>query len=139
MSRISGRFVIAVISSIVEESLIAVIVMWLLPKIGVNMPMPGLVALMVGWACLSIFTYRKGSHALRRKPMVSLPDMVGSQGMVVSRLAPEGFVKIRGELWSARALDGELEINSRVIVVGQDRLKLDVRASEPMDGPAEHE
>ncbi len=68
--------------------------------------------------------------------MLSLPDMVGNRGIVVNWLAPEGMVKIRGELWAARSEGGELEPGSRVIVVAQDRMRLSVR---PGDSVADEE
>lgn len=126
----NGRLVLAIVSSIIEESLIVLVVLWLLPKMDVKIPLPGLIAIMVAWSCLSVFIFRKGSRALRRKPMLSLPDMVGSRGTVVNWLAPEGMVKIRGELWTASSADSELELGSRVIVVGQDRMRLSVRPSD---------
>ncbi len=132
----NGRLVLAIISSIIEESLIVLIVLWALPQMDVNIPLPGLIAIMVAWSCISVFTFRKGSRALRRKPMLSLPDMVGNRGIVVNWLAPEGMVKIRGELWAARSEGGELEPGSRVIVVAQDRMRLSVR---PGDSVADEE
>ena len=132
----NGRLVLAIISSIIEESLIVLIVLWALPQMDVNIPLPGLIAIMVAWSCISVSTFRKGSRALRRKPMLSLPDMVGNRGIVVNWLAPEGMVKIRGELWAARSEGGELEPGSRVIVDAQDRMRLSVR---PGDSVADEE
>ena len=105
----------------------------LFPRIGVNIPLWGsiilLVVLMVGWGTWSVFIYRKGSRALKAKPVVGLPNMVGSKGEVVNPLVPEGLVKIRGELWVARVVNGEINRGGEVIVVGQDRLILIVRES----------
>ena len=127
----TGRLILAIISFILEETAIVVIVLLGLPRLDVNMPIPVLIVLMVAWAGFSVFTYRMGSRALRRKPVLHLPDMVGSTGTAANRLAPDGLVKIKGELWVAKLEEGELEAGSRIIVVGQDRLKLDVRASSP--------
>ncbi|MFC1932024.1 NfeD family protein [Chloroflexota bacterium] len=130
----TGRLVLAIISTLLEEAAIVVIVLWGLPQIGVHIPVAGLVALMVAWGTYSVTTYRIGSRALRRKPLVSLPDMVGSKGKVVSPLAPEGMVKIKGELWVAKSAGGEMQPDEEVIVVGQDGLKLVVRLSSAADG-----
>ena len=129
MGKITGRLIIAIISSALEETAIVVIVLLGLPRLDVHMPLPVLIALMVAWATFSVFTYQKGSQALRRKPMLSLPDMVGSTGTVVSRLAPDGMVKIKGELWEATSVDMTIDAGEEVIVVGQDGLKLVVRKS----------
>ena len=101
-----------------------------LPKLGIHMPLAGLIALMVAWGAFSTFTYRMGSRALRKKPEIGLPDMVDTKGEVVSPLAPEGLVKIKGELWIAKSASKPIDTGEEVTVVGQDGLKLIVRKSE---------
>ena len=85
---------------------------------------------MIAWVAYAVVTYRMGTQALKREPMLNLPHMVGSKGIVVSPLAPEGMVRIKGELWIARSADGELDKGEEVVVVKQDRLKLLVRDSK---------
>jgi len=128
-----GRLILAIISTLFEETAIAVIVLWGLPRLGINIPLWGLVVLMVAWLTYTVTTYRMGSRALRKKQIVGLPDMVGTKGKVVSPLAPEGLVRIKGELWVAKSDGGEMEPGGEVIVVGQDRLKLVVRDSTADD------
>ncbi len=125
----TGRLILAIISTILEEAAIVAIVRWALPRIDVHIPLWGLIILMVVWLTYSVSTYRMGSRALLRKPVAGLPDMVGSKGKVVSPLAPEGLVKIKGELWIAKSAGAEMEPGGEVIVVEQDRLKLVVRES----------
>ncbi|MDO8688314.1 MAG: hypothetical protein Q7K41_06985, partial [Dehalococcoidales bacterium] len=43
-----------------------VIVLWGLPRIGITIPLAGLIALMVAWGAYSVITYQLGSRALRR-------------------------------------------------------------------------
>jgi membrane-bound serine protease (ClpP class) len=85
----------------------------------------------VALAAYAITTYRMGSRALRRKPVVGLPDMVGSRGKTVSDLAPEGTVRIKGELWDSRAEGRRINSGVWVTVVGQEGLKLIVRREKP--------
>lgn len=120
----TGRLILAIISTILEEAAIVAIVFWALPKIDIHIPLWGLIILMLVWGTYSTTTFRLGTRALTRKPIVGLPDMVGSKGEVVSPLAPEGLVRIRGELWIAKLASGEMELGREVIVVGQDSLKL---------------
>ncbi len=129
----SGRLVLAIISTLLEETALAVIVLLGLPHLGIRIPLAGLIVLMVVWGTFSVFTYRMGSRALRRKPLVGLPDMVGSKGKVMSPLAPEGLVRIKGELWVAQSESGEMNAGEEIIVVGQDGLKLVVSKSIPGD------
>jgi len=106
-----------------------VIVLWGLPKLGIHIPPAGLIALMAAWGAFSVITYRMGSRALRRKPVVGLPGMVGSKGEVVSPLVPEGLIRIKGELWIAKSAGSKIDAGEEVTVVAQDGLKLIVRKS----------
>ena len=128
-----ARLILAIFSTAVEEAALVAIVLVGLPQLGIEVPLGVLITLMVAWAAFSVFLYQMGSQALRRKPVVGLSAMVGSQGKAVSPLAPDGFVKIKGELWEAQATGGKVGIGERVTVIGQDGLKLIVRPSSMDD------
>ncbi len=124
-----ARLIFNIISTALEEAALAVIVLLGLPRMGINIPLPVLIVLMAAWLAYSVITYRLGSRALGKKPSVGLPDMVGAKGEVVSPLAPEGLVKIKGELWVAKSVDSEIDTGAKVVVVRQNSLKLVVRGS----------
>ncbi len=123
----SARLVLAIVSILLEEAALAVIVLLGLPRLGIDVPPAGLIALMAAWCAYSVITYRIGSRALRKKSL--LPSMIGSKGRVVSPLVPEGLVRIKGELWIAKSVDKKIEVGAEVNVVEQDGLKLIVRES----------
>ena len=123
----STRLILAIVSTLFEEAALAAVVLLGLPRLGIEIPLGILILLMVAWGGFAVFTYWLGSRALRKKPLVGLPDMVGSRGRVSTPLAPVGFVRIKGELWEAKSLSGEIATGEEVTVVGQDGLKLMVR------------
>jgi len=129
----SGRLVLAIVSTLLEEAALVVIVRLGLPQLGIQIPLGGLIALMVAWLAWSVIIYQMGSRALRKKPLISLPNMVGSKGEVVSPLAPEGLVRIKGELWVAKSASGEMNLGEEVAVVEQDGLKLVVCKNSSSD------
>jgi len=120
---------LAIISTLLEEAALVAIVLWGLPRLDIEIPLAGLIALMAAWGAYSVTTYRRGSRALKKEPLCGLPDMVGSQGGVVSPLVPEGLVRIKGELWQAKSASGRMDTGEEITVVGQDGLKLIVRKS----------
>ncbi len=123
----------AIVSTLLEETAIAIIVLLGLPYLGIhNFPLAGLIALMAAWGAFSVFIYRMGSRALSKKPVIRLP-VTGSHGRVVSRLAPEGLIRIESELWVATSAGAEIDVGTEVIVVEQDGLRLVVRKSSPDD------
>ena len=125
----SVRLILAIVSTLLEEAAIAVIVLWGLPQLDIHIPLAGLIAMMVAWGAYTVITYRIGSRALRKKPVVGLPDMVGGKGEVVSPLDPEGLIKIKGELWITKSAGGRIDTGEEVTVTEQDGLKLVVHRS----------
>lgn len=125
-----ARLILAIISTLLEEAAIAVVVLLGLPRLGIYIPLPGLIVVMVLWLAYSVITYRAGTRALKREPVISIP-VIGSKGKVVSPLVPEGLVMIKGELWVASSPGKKIDTGREVIVTKQDGLKLVVRESRP--------
>ncbi len=123
----TGRLILAILSILLEEAALVAVVLWGLPQLGIQIPLYGLILLMVAWSAFSVFIYRMGSRALRRKPVAGLPGMLGSRGKAVSPLTPDGFVRIKGELWEAKSDSGRIGVGEEAVVTGQDGLKLVVR------------
>ena len=121
------RMILAVISTALEEITIWVIWRWVLPDFGLNLPVAFLVSIMIAWLVFSVWLFLFTTRVLRKQVQAGLPSMIGTRGKVTHKLNPEGTVKIRGELWSAVAEEGEMEAGTEIIVVGQTSLKLTVR------------
>lgn len=122
-----ARLVMAIVSTSLEEVAIWVIWRWLLPEFGVNLPVAVLITVMAIWAAFGTWLFILTTWALKKQAAVGLPSMVGAVGKVSSRLAPEGLVKIRGELWGAMSNEGNIEAGENIVVVSEDGLKLFVR------------
>jgi membrane-bound ClpP family serine protease len=126
----SGRLILAIISTIMEETALAVIVLVGLPHLNIKLPVFVLVILMLAWAVVSVTIYRAGSHALKTRPLIGLETMVGSRGRVVKTLQPAGLVRIRGELWQAKTEGGNIAAGGEVVVVSQEGNRLIVQTAD---------
>jgi membrane-bound ClpP family serine protease len=122
-----SRLILAVLSTSLEEVALWVIWRWLLPDFGVELPYQVLIVVMVAWAAFGTWLFIFTTQALKKQAMAGLPSMVGTVGKVASRLAPEGLVSIKGELWGAMSDEGNIEAGEEVAVVREDGLKLFVR------------
>jgi membrane-bound ClpP family serine protease len=131
----NARLIIAILTSLLDEAIILGIILWGLPKLGVNLPLYGTIFIILAFAGYAIITFKLGSRILRKKPLIGLTDMVGVEGRTASRLHPKGFVRIHGELWESRSEDGDLEQSIDVIVVKQRGLQLIVRRKRNTDLP----
>ena len=122
-----GRPIVAIVTTLLYELALIAVVLWGLPRLGIYIPIPGLVVLVPALGAVAIATYRKGSQALGKKAGVGLSSMIGSKAKVVSKIDPEGMVKVKGELWKAQSTGERIDVGEEVTVVGQKRLKLIVR------------
>jgi membrane-bound serine protease (ClpP class) len=62
-------------------------------------------------------------YTRRRRVQMGPETLVGSIGTVVTACAPQGQVRVQGELWRARCADGA-EVGEEVRVVALDGLTL---------------
>ena len=123
----SARLIMAVLSNLLIEAVIVVVILWGLPRLGIRIPLYGLILICVAFLIYAVISYNIGSRTLRKKPVPGFTTMVGVEGQVVSRLAPEGLARIEGELWNARSENGPIDVGIDVIVVSQNGLKVIVR------------
>jgi membrane-bound ClpP family serine protease len=79
----------------------------------------------MGWFGL---THRaSGIHHLR--------GLEAAEGVAMSDLDPDGIVRVRGEQWSARSVNGRVRAGGRVQVIGVSGVHLEVWAEEPLPEP----
>jgi len=72
-------------------------------------------------------------RAYDRRGSDKLLSMVGQEGIATQRLDPDGYVRVRGELWQAEVIGQEypVEKNQPVVVQAVSGLKLFVNAVKP--------
>jgi membrane-bound ClpP family serine protease len=127
MTRGDMRLNLLFIASLVDEAIVVVVVLLLLPRLGIRITQPWLTIFFIGLGVYAVVTQRLVMRALKKKPVAGMTSMVGTIGRTETDLTPEGMIKIDGELWEARSLEGSIETNAEVTVVSQDNLKLAVR------------
>ncbi len=121
------RLVLTIISMTMEQLAIWLVWRYLLPEWDINLSVGVLVGIMAGWLVIGAGIFIITTRALQKRVPAGFHTMVGMVGKAVTRLAPEGMVKIKGELWRARAEGAAIEVNEGVQVVGEDGLTLFVR------------
>lgn len=99
---------------------------------------PGLIiGTVLTTAGLFAFAVRAVYKAHKEKPTTGIEGMLGQIGVARTEVNPRGQVFVRGELWSAEALDGnKIEKDSRIIVQSMSGLVLRVKKYEEGGAPA---
>ena len=121
-----GYTIYSVLTSLLWEAILAVVVLRLLPKYGVNIPLWALIVLMALFGAYEYMSYRLGKRALDRMPLVSLEVLIGTKCKTITPLNPRGYVRIGGELWRAKA-ESDIAADEEVTVIGVERMTFLVR------------
>ncbi len=122
--RLKGYFILNIATGLLKGAVLATIVFWLLPLWGINIPMWGLILLIIVFVIYEIVTFRLGRRALERK--ATIPPPVGCCGKATTPLTPDGYVQVEGELWRALSSDTNISKGDDIVVVGVNRLTLSV-------------
>jgi membrane-bound ClpP family serine protease len=121
------RLILAVVSMALEQGAIYVIWRWLLPELNIYLHVSALIVIMVAWVVMGTVLFIFTTVTLKKQATIGLPSMIGSKGKVTAKLAPEGMVNIKGELWTAQSSEGTIDEGEDVIIMSQEGLKLLVR------------
>src|SRR5271157_2890293 len=116
------RLIVAIITSIAQVVAIIAIVLWVLPRFDINIPFWGIIIICLVFGVYAVTVYRVGSRSLRKKALPGFTNMAGLKGQTAGLLKPEGYVKIEGELWEAKAEKGSIPGGTEIVVVEQKGL-----------------
>ena len=119
-----GRWFLAyaLFMSLVEEAALLGVCLWLLPNLGVDVPLWVTISLAILVGTYSIVLTRVNVRTLGRRPVTS-PD-IGVRARVVSALTPRGYVKVGNELWPAMSDGPSLEEGRHVRIVRIEGMQL---------------
>ena len=120
----------AVLRILIEEAVLAVLLLRLLPQLGIRLPIGLVIGILIALAAWSTLVYKAVRQIVPREPPSPAEAMLNRGGIAVTKLAPKGAVRIRGELWGAVSSNGDIAPGEEVSVVGIDGLKLTVRKEE---------
>jgi membrane protein implicated in regulation of membrane protease activity len=116
----------SIISTLIELALIFVGVYWVLPLLGVSVPLWGLITILVGFSIFSYIMYLIGHPTVSYKRVSDPESIIGCEGIVETDLHPVGYIKVAGELWKATTSAGTLTRGTIVIISAIDGLTLTV-------------
>lgn len=116
-----------IVTSLLEEGALVAAVLWLLPRLGITVPLWGLIIMMVALGTHACVSYWLGRKALARQSVV--PPGVGTRGRATTLIAPTGYVRVDGELWRASS-SRSIDAGEEIAVTGRERMTLLIRPVE---------
>jgi membrane protein implicated in regulation of membrane protease activity len=112
----------AIVTAVLEQVGVAAVALWLLPRLGIQVPVWALLIVMLGLGVYSYAVTVLNKKALDKRPL-SLPD-IGSQGKVATLLSPTGYVRIGNELWQASSTGPTIGAKEEIIVTAIEGMTL---------------
>jgi membrane protein implicated in regulation of membrane protease activity len=120
----------SLVRTIFDDAVLAAIVLWLLPSFGINIPVWLLIVFMAVLAVYSYFTSRLVGKVMGRAAAVGNEALIGIKCTTTTPLLPDGYVRVGTELWRARSVSGDIDVEAEVVIVGINRLMLLVKLSK---------
>ncbi len=106
----------SLVSTLFQEAVLVAVVLFLLPRFGIDIPIWLLIVFMVALAVYSYITFRLSEEVIGQRPMVGAEELIGTRGVTMTALSPEGYVRGGGERWRACSCAGEMDKQSEVTV-----------------------
>jgi membrane-bound serine protease (ClpP class) len=122
--------ILTITTTLLEEAALVAVVLWLLPRVAINIPIWGLIIMMVALGVYNSINYRLSKKALVKKPMIS-PD-IGSRGRTTTPISPTGYVRVNGELWRASS-SSTIDAGEEIAVAGMEGMTLLISPLEKAD------
>ena len=104
--------------------------MLLLPDWDITGPIYLMLGLVVAFHIIATITLIRSQ---RRRPVAGGEDIIGLTGPVRTRLAPEGSVQVRGEIWQAISDGTFIEPDTKIVVTAMEGLTLRVKTKGEKD------
>ena len=124
-----GYIIYSIISTLLQEAVAVLLVLWLLPMLGTNIPLWGLGVIMAVIAVWGFIGYWLSKDIINREVATPSNAMVGCSGKATTPINPDGVVRVRGELWKAYSPSDTISAGEDVTVVDVVGLTLYVHRS----------
>ena len=123
----TGRAWLIILVSLIDDIIILALIVLAVWYFHIMLPLWVWILIGLALAAFIFVRTRVVLPSLRRKKITGAEGMIGLAGEVVESETPGLVIRVGGEYWQAKCLDGDMEAGEEVEIVGINRLKLEVR------------
>lgn len=124
-------FIKSLLGALVIDGILAMVLFWLLPQQDIETSLALKIVILAAFPLWSVLTYVPRKRALSKEVISPAQAMVGKRGTAITRLNPEGTVRINFEIWNATSSGDTIEEGEAVTVLRMDGLMLTVQKEVP--------
>ena len=110
-----------------DEAIVIAVILLILFFLGVEITLPIKIGAGVLFFIFVFIRHVAVIPSFHRKQVTGREGMIGEHGRVVKPLTPVGVVSLKGEYWNAKSVEGNIEVEENVEIVGIDGLMLTVK------------
>ncbi len=107
--------------------LLAIIILLVVISRFIHVPLWIAIAIPVGKFLKFIIVYPLVRRSVRQPIYSGMESLIGERGLATETLNPQGYIKLRGELWKAVSNEGPIPSGTQVEVCRLERTRLVVK------------
>ncbi len=119
-----------VLIALLDDVAVLVLVFVVLWFFDVEISLPVMIVIGFVFGTFVFIVHRAIVPSLRRKKVTGVEGMIGLVGEVMQALTPKGVIKIKGEYWQARSVEGEIDVGEEVVILKIKGLNLEVKQKD---------
>jgi membrane protein implicated in regulation of membrane protease activity len=89
------RVFLSILGTLIDEIVLAVLLLWLLPQLGIRLPLEVTIGILAALAVWSALIYRPIRRAIKKEAPSPKQAMVGNRGTALTELAPKDWCGYR--------------------------------------------
>ncbi|MFC2035891.1 NfeD family protein [Chloroflexota bacterium] len=113
-----------------DEVAVIVVILLILHFVGIQITLPIKIGAGIIFVIFVLLRHVLVIPSFHRKQVTGREGMIGEQGKVVEPLTPVGVITIKGEYWSAKSIDGNIEADENVEIIRLEGLTLRVKRKD---------
>jgi len=114
------------LAALADDAAILAAVILILHFLHIPVPWWAYLIIVLAVAAFAYVIHKKVIPALHRSKTTGSEGMIGLHGEATQTLAPNGMVRVKGELWNAKSEEGHIAAGRQVKITGIDGLLLKV-------------
>jgi len=116
---------------LLDEAAAIVLVLLALWFFHIRIPLSVAIVLALLLGVLIFIIHRAVLPSFHVKQLTGSEGMIGLEGEVIEPLTPKGVVRVEGEYWKAKSVDGDIAAGESVEILGLNKLTLEVKHKNP--------
>ncbi len=103
---------------------LVLLVVWILD---IKIPLPVMIVAALLLGTFAFIIHKAVIPSLHKRKVTGSEGMIGLEGEVTKSLTPVGVIRVKGEYWTAKSVEGDIAAGEDVEILGINRLTLEVR------------